>query len=256
MTDYDIDTGPDPETLMLIGDTHHDLDFTLAVIETGRAKGVDTFLQVGDFGYWPNRYPDFHGNVDDALGYGERFFFLDGNHDHHGDLVPGMTYGKLRHLPRGFRWQWWGRTWMALGGGATLNRHHYTPGYDWFPSETLSTAEALYAMRPGGVDIIVSHDAPNRIPSLDQHLNPARYPAADVAVSDAHRGLVGDILDATGAETLIHGHYHRGYQDRRIGIRHAQIIGLGGNETSVEQATVVWERKGLPAQPPLLSGAR
>jgi UDP-2,3-diacylglucosamine pyrophosphatase LpxH len=255
MTEH-IDMGPDPETLMLIGDTHHDLSFTLGVIEIGRARGVDTFLQVGDFGYWPNRFPDFHVQVNDALLDGERFFFLDGNHDHHDDLVPGMTYGKLQHLPRGFRWQWWNRTWMALGGGATLNRHYYTPGHDWFATETLSAEEALYAMRPGGVDIIVSHDAPDRIPSLDQHLNPARYPVLDVAVSDAHRALVGDILDVTGADTLVHGHYHRGYAAQRDGQRQAHIVGLGGNETSFEQATVIWERKDFPAQAPLLSGAR
>lgn len=255
MTDHDIDMGPDPQTLMLIGDTHHDTDFTLAAIETGRAQGVDTFLQVGDFGYWPNRYPDFPDEVSDALD-GERFFFLDGNHDHHDALVPGMRYGNLQHLPRGFRWQWWDRTWMSLGGGVTLRQDGYTPGWDWFVSETLSADEAAYAMRPGAVDIIISHDAPDGVPELDRHLRPERYPAADVALSNAHRALVGEIVDATGATTVVHGHYHRGYSAQRSGARQAQVLGLGGNETSVKEATLLLRSEDVRPTDPVLTGVR
>jgi UDP-2,3-diacylglucosamine pyrophosphatase LpxH len=229
---------------MVVGDLHHDADFVIEAIKCGREIGVDAYLQVGDMGFWPNRTDcaDFFDEVNAALQFGETWYWLDGNHDNHDMLTPGMRVGAIQHLPRGHRWSWWGKTWMAVGGGATLNRRAYTPGWDWFPKETLSLAEAEHCARPGGVDIIVSHDCPDYVPSLQQLLRPEKFPADEIAESERHRTVIGSIVDAVRPSRLIHGHYHkahRGYRHGPDGLT-TGIIGLDGNESrSLTASTLV-----------------
>lgn len=242
----DIDMGPDPTKLMLLGDTHHDVNFVSQAIEHAEKHGADTIVQVGDLGFWPNRYPQYLDDIDAALsGTGIRFFWLDGNHDHHGLLDPGMRHGAVQHLPRGHRWTWWDKTFMAIGGGATLNRRAYTPGWDWFSQETLTTEQANYCARPGEVDIIVSHDCPDGVESLQRKLRPHAFPADEIAESERHRALLGEIIDALPEQPrlLVHGHYHRFHDGRRNDMR---VIGLAGNEEAVELATVFLDKGSLP----------
>lgn len=226
----------DPQRVMLLGDTHHDLDFISDAIVYAADYGVDTIFQLGDFGYWPNRYPDFPNQVDDVLrGAGiQRFYWIDGNHENFDEITPGMRIGRIQHVPRGYRWSWWGKTWMGVGGGATLNRDYYTPGWDWFPQETLTQQQFERCMRPGTVDIVLSHDCPDGvdIPGL----RPGQFPAGDVAESEAHRDLIGEIVDRVDATTLYHGHYHRRYRGQRGDL---VVAGLSGNEQSVPDSTII-----------------
>lgn len=242
----DIDTGPDPTRLMLLGDTHHDLDFIVRAIEYAAKHEADTIVQLGDFGYWPNRYPEYLDEVNDELhGTGIRLLWIDGNHDHHDLLEPGMRYGQIQHLPRGHRWSWWGSTFMAIGGGATLNRRAYTPGWDWFPQETLTSEQANHCARDGEVNVILSHDCPNWVPSLERQLRPDAFPADEVAESERHRKLIGRICDIAQPKLIAHGHYHRRHEGYREDTD-MYVIGLCGNEELIERSTVFLTEDSLP----------
>lgn len=238
----DIDMGPSPDKLMLIGDTHHDIRFMLNVIDYAHEQGVDTLLQVGDFGWWPSRFGDemFVSEIEPVMDrLGQRLFWVDGNHEDHGSITPGMTMGVVQHLPRGFRWRWWDKTWMAVGGGVSVDQHWRIQGLDWFPEEALSSAEIAYCTRPGDVDIIVSHDAPDGVAELDRLLRPGLFPADQIAQSDGHRRVLGHIVDTVSASTVVHGHYHKAYRGRR---GHVGVIGLANNEYSIEAATLILTR--------------
>ena len=64
------------------------------------------------------------------------------------------------HLPRGHRWAWHGRRWLACGGGVSLDKACRREGSDWWPQEEI-TDEQERALVGGGVaDVMVCHDCP------------------------------------------------------------------------------------------------
>ena len=63
---------------------------------------------LGDFGIWPGPDGrDYLARLDVALA------------------------GRIWHLPRGHRWRWHGRDWLALGGAVSLDRAVRTAGVNW-----------------------------------------------------------------------------------------------------------------------------
>lgn len=220
----------DPSRILVLGDTHGNWCWTVAVIEHAAANGVDTIVQAGDFGHWiPGSGTKFFlEKIHKALvEFGITLYWVDGNHECHPDIQERLNgsreaqalykkYPRIIHLPRGFRWEWWGQTWMALGGAASVDRLQRKAGHDWFVGELLTTEDVEYASRPGDVDIIVSHDAPYGvdipgigigIPNTD-----SGFPYACLIESGEHRRLVRDVVDAVRPSYIFHGHYHLRYQ--------------------------------------------
>ena len=99
-------------------------------------------LHFGDFGIWPGvaggRYLDAVGAALDRVG--AQLWFVDGNHEDFGQLaqlaaaiVPdgrNEIRPNILHLPRGYRWEWHGLTWLACGGGVSLDKAGRTEGID------------------------------------------------------------------------------------------------------------------------------
>lgn len=270
--DYDIDMGPDPDLLMIAGDWHGNTRWAQAAIEAAYVKGADAILQVGDFGYWPGEQSLGDGYLtklnEQLEHYDLNLFWLDGNHENHELLNPGFKSGRIQHLPRGFRWQWWGKTWMSVGGGVSVDKEWRTEGVSWFPEETLTPEQFEYSTREGKVDIIVSHDTVDnyRIPGVHaagkQGDDPTRdecdecgltsgahkmscnqqsfFPADAIADSEAHRNLLGQIVDATRPDYLFHGHYHSRYNkvvDRPYGP--LTIVGMAEDASQMGLNTLV-----------------
>lgn len=235
----EIDMGPDPVKLMLVGDSHHNHHWLGKVIDVAQQRRVDTIFQLGDFGFWPVRVGrrSYLDKVNAHLeGTGIRFLWLDGNHEHHSLLVPGFKDRNIQHVPRGYRWQWWGKTWMAVGGAVSPDKNRRTAGHDWFPDEHLSLPQVLHCARPGHVDVILSHDCPDRvkIPQLKSY----QFPKNIIDESEAHRGSLGYIVDETGAQWLWHGHYHKHYCAIRQGDNHETfVMGLAKDYCSINTAT-------------------
>jgi len=214
-------TGPAPDRILAAGDWHGNAHRAYAVIRHAGIHGVSVVLQLGDFGFWvPSRDTDAYLDVVEraCLEYGVTLLWVDGNHEDHVSLndLPLNDFGvrpireHIFHLPRGFRWIWHGRTWMALGGAHSVDKHLRKEGRSWWPQEFLSDADIQRALSGGSVDVIVAHDCPDRvdIPGLAPD---GFFPAAQIAVAEAHRHLVGTVVDATRPDVLLHGHYHVRY---------------------------------------------
>jgi hypothetical protein len=103
-----------------------------------------------------------------------------------------------------------------------------TPGRSWWPQEYLSDADLERAISGGPVDMIAAHDCPDRveIPGLAPD---GFFPAAQIVDAEAHRYLIGTVVDSTSPGVLLHGHYHRRYNAVRElpGGGQTAIIGLG-----------------------------
>ena len=238
-------TDPDPTVLMLAGDWHGNLPWAERVIEHAAAREVDTILQLGDFGYWVDdpQTDEYLSVIDQTAGSaGIRLFWLDGNHEDHtrvADWVDTSRFPNIRYLPRGHRWQWWGLTWMSVGGAMSVDKYYRVEGESWWPGEELTDADVEYASRDGEVDVIVSHDCPRGvdIPGVGPDTKGGargNWPADILAEAQRHRDKLATICAATTPGWLFHGHYHIPYTGS---LDPTTVMGLGQDCSKLDEAT-------------------
>lgn len=234
----------DPQKIMVAGDWHGNEFWAVKMLEYGAEQGADVCVHVGDFGFWrdnnqSNLYLKTLEKKLNALGI--MLYWVDGNHEDHDRIarqLPGREltvmgeYPHIIHLPRGFRWNWWGQTWMALGGAYSVDRHMRVKGKSWWPEETLSDEDIAYAKRDGEVNIIVAHDAPfdAEIPGISKVGGPSMFPPEAIVASEYHRLSVQEVYDAKKPSVFIHGHYHRRYVDQ---FDKGVVIGLDCDGSSI-----------------------
>ncbi|OYN81705.1 metallophosphoesterase family protein [Mycolicibacterium sphagni] len=252
-----------PEKLMLAGDWHGNIPWALKAINFAKQRGADTILHVGDFGWWSVANPrtvQYLDVVSNELEHTNlEVVWLDGNHEDHSfwhqfnkpESLPMtlMSAPRITHLPRGFRWEWWGDTWMALGGAHSVDRSFAVEGESWWPGEWINDEQLKYAMRPGKVDIIVAHDAPSSVdipgikPDGPIYLNidgkVRRVPHTDLLAANDHRRRIQEVCDAVKPVEFYHGHYHRAYNalGRIAGGGYMNVRGLDKDETTMAKNT-------------------
>lgn len=214
--------GAAPEQVLIAGDWHSNAQFAVQVLKQAHADGITHILHVGDFGIWPGQDGvKFLRTLDRQLEtYGQTLWFLDGNHEDHDQLdalpIDPQTgvrrlAGRIFHLPRGFRWSWAGRTWMALGGATSLDRKRRIPGRSWWSQEEITERDVAAATADGFVDVMLTHDCPAGvpIPGLTEGWDPH-----ELLRAHAHQQRLARVVHAVRPELLIHGHFHTRYDDR------------------------------------------
>lgn len=113
---------------------------------------------------------------------------------------------RIAHLPRGFRWQWWDKTWVALGGAQSVNGNQI-PHYNWWAEEVVSPQEAEAVINDGPADVMVTHDMPEGI-HLPGMSNASLFRADLLRASENHHALIGMVVDEVRPELMLHGHMH------------------------------------------------
>ncbi len=262
------DLNAPPHHVLVAGDWHGNQAWALNVI--GRVpqllagEHVRLILQLGDFGIWPGTGGRHYlTNVSRALdAAGAQLWFIDGNHEDFPQLAEmaadTCADGRVAvrpnifHLPRGHRWHWHGRQWLACGGGVSLDRAGRTAGRDWWPQEEISDAQETAVSAGGAADVLACHDCPAGV-AHDFPRPPAEWAPADLARSAAHRQRLQRIVDRVRPSYLMHGHLHRAYQ--RIcdfGYGPVQVTGLCAdgrlrNFAVLDVASMTWRlrRRGL-----------
>src|SRR5258707_8163195 len=155
---------------------------------------------------------DWHGNRDWALNVGR---------------VPVRP--NIHHLPRGYRWDWHGRTWLACGGGVSLDKAARTEGLDWWPEEEITSGQESALVAGDHADVMVSHDCPSSVAHTFPR-PPPEWAPADLARNEAHRERLQRIVAAVRPSHLIHGHLHRAYQRTcDFGYGPLQVTGLAAD---------------------------
>lgn len=244
---------PDPTVLMLAGDWHGNKTWAERVIGHAAGHDVDTIVQLGDFGYWLDDYrtEDYLGAIDSMLTMADiRLFWLDGNHEDHSRVAEWSNetrHAKVRYLPRGFRWQWWDRTWMSVGGAMSVDKRFRVEGESWWPAEELTDSDVDHAAREGEVDVILSHDCPRGvdIPGVGPDTKGGvrgDWPADILAEAQAHRDKLATICRATAPGWLFHGHYHIRHDGK---LDETRVVGLADDRSEMGEHVLMLTRDDL-----------
>lgn len=214
-----------PEKIGVAGDWHGNTRWALhATTEmcdrigrfTGSIDDPKLILHLGDFGIWPGKSGFYYINeLRMMLRFrGAKLWFAEGNHEDYTQLddfhiEKGNPDKLISWLPRGHRWEWHGRKWMALGGAASVDKACRTPYVDWWPEEEITYKQAANVIESGHADVMVCHDAPTGVP-FTFPLPPSFWNAEDIRRSDNHRDLMREIVLAVQPKYFLHGHYHQG----------------------------------------------
>lgn len=212
---------PPPTRIALSGDWHRNADFAKRAIASAAAQGAQGIIQLGDFGIWPGHVgraylTSVSQQLEKAGIWG---CFIDGNHDDFWQLhsIPLDPNGlrpirdNLWHIPRGYRWWWNERTWLALGGAVSMDRKLRTIGKNWWPEETITNSQFEEVLAGGPADVMLTHDCPSGvdIPGL---MPEGFWDADQMRNANAHRQILRAVVDDVAPTTLYHGHFHVRYQ--------------------------------------------
>jgi Icc-related predicted phosphoesterase len=162
--------------ILICGDVHGDFRALNILINKQRIKGLTQILQCGDFGYWPK----FH-NTTCVGGWGSSTVkekrwnlyslknkeipidFCDGNHEDHDALDQYKDHEILPNVFHHKRGSYItledGRNVLFMGGADSTDKALRTPGYDWFPQESISQKD-FYNLPDIKIDIVISHTCP------------------------------------------------------------------------------------------------
>lgn len=231
--------GSDPARVLIAGDWHGNTPWATGVIGLLDQLLPDEphriVLHLGDFGLWPGG-ESYLRAVTEALGDAHaQLWFVEGNHEwydrlhdlavpHGGGLVHRHRIElnpQISWLPRGCRWTWHDRVWLALGGAVSVDRSQRQAGRDWWSDEMINAAQAHAVVRDGPADVMLCHDAPASVPlKLGR---PSRlWATEDLVRSDHHRALLQTIVDVLGPSHLLHGHYHLSH-DTTVHMGHGAV---------------------------------
>ena len=244
----------EPTRPLFIGDTHMDSEWWVDhIFPLAKRNQADLLFQLGDFGVWPGlkgvKYLDLLENKLSELDL--PLLFIDGNHedfDQLEKLIPnpnGLSPIRphILHVPRGTRWKWYGKRFLALGGGVSIDRADRIEFVSWWPQEQISYMQAMKVIDSGECDVLLSHDVPEEV-RFDN-----LYPLPDVT---GHRKLLQSVVDATKPELVLHGHMHYPYRARiknRLYIGH-NCNGRSGNLTLLDTVALKngtpWENALIP----------
>lgn len=224
MTENLIETRlPSDGKVLLVGDVHGSSLQLEKAIRHAKDLEIDTIIQVGDFGIWSTDKP-FLNNAEFLLNQWDmELYFIDGNHENFPRLYEkkiledGTRFVRdhITYLPRGFRWSWGGLDFLALGGAASIDRHHRRVNVSWWAEERLTVEDVLTAQSGGKVDIMFTHDSPENAPNsitddVSGQFEAMRYFGADVVNQcTQHRKLLKEVTDVVTPRLLFHGHYHK-----------------------------------------------
>lgn len=242
----------------IAGDWHGNTGWALSVISAAALAGACAIVHTGDFGLWPGDWGErYLDTVDQALDeLAMALIFVDGNHEDHGQLATWPRAGtgaheirgNIGHLPRGYRWEWDGKTWLALGGAVSPDRAMRTPGHSWWPEEAITDADVQRCIAGGPADVMITHDAPATTGALSGYLASNGFRMSGQLLHECYmsRMRVREVVDAVQPQLLVHGHYHHRYDDQ---LGDTRIIGLDCDGTSRFDNLILLDTKTLKVVP-------
>lgn len=218
----------------LLGDVHGNRNWLLRALGVFARSGVDTLVQVGDLGVWPN------GNDKRTFDLAERdlakagitMVVAPGNHEDY-DQIEALTPrsdGWLEYrphillAPRGLRTTLGGRSVLWLGGAGSVDRSWRLREEErenaksrrygsskrlklWWEQEALTDADVERSIAAGPVDLMVCHDAPAPVDGIAR-LTTRDTDQEDLDFANESTRRLRQVVDAVQPKLLVHGHHH------------------------------------------------
>lgn len=213
-------------TVALAGDWHGNTRWAIARIADVAERGVALILHLGDFGIWPGPSGRLYlDRLEEACAErGVGIWVTPGNHEDWGRLArlwadPART-GRPLHLtkhiavlPRGYRFELEGRTFVSLGGAPSVDLADRSRGTDWWPEEMITPEDVEAVVAGGYADVMLAHDAPlapyevDRVGYIRTH-NEGGWPDRALAYARVGAERMHDAFLGVAPRLLAHGHYH------------------------------------------------
>ena len=213
----------------LMGDMHGNAAALLHASAQFRAADIDIIVQVGDLGIWPGAkaremWVEINGVLARA---GQTLLVAPGNHDDYDqiDALRPDADGWLRFTsrvwlaPRGHRTTLGDKSVLWLGGAGSVDRTWRVQREQealgarrlWWPQEALTAEDVARAIAPGHADIMVCHDAPLGVKSIEETLaakGPSGFEQADLEYAHESREWLDSVFATVKPSLLVHGHFH------------------------------------------------
>lgn len=222
----------------LVGDLEGERDAAVRWLRVlGERGDVQVVYQLGDLRFGMGPDPDGYLAAIDSVcdQYELRLFGINGNHenwaqldclwdappwiDQDGGHLPIEVTERITLLPRGHRWNLDGRSFVALGGAPSINRHMLTEGVDWWASEVLLDHHIDAVIEAGHAEVMLTHDSPSWpycVPEVAEILqrnagdNPLEWPESSLAYADDGLAKMTRAVLGVRPVFLAHGHFHVG----------------------------------------------
>lgn len=213
-----------------LGDIHQHSGAARFALYTFNALGVDTVVQVGDYGIGADRVGQYFDKRVQRFAeqFGVTLYVVPGNHENWERinlLTDGsrQTWAQITQnvflAPRGIRWTWDGMSFVALGGAPSVDRTYRRKLIEsgrvygdapWYPEEQITQEDVDYVVAGGYADVMVAHDAPSGVPTIDKAIdgNPHGFNMIDVRYAEDGRRLITEAFRGVGPKYFFHGHYH------------------------------------------------
>jgi len=213
-------------TVALAGDWHGNTRWAVARIAEVALRDVALILHLGDFGIWPGTAGrTYLDGIEAACAeHGVGIWVTPGNHEDWGTLTQlwaddnhaGRPLHLTKHiavLPRGFRFELEGRSFVSLGGAPSVDLTHRSPGQDWWAEEMITPEDVDKVVAEGHSDVMLAHDAPlapyevDRVAYVRTH-NEWGWPDRALAYARVGAERMHDAFLGVAPKLFAHGHYH------------------------------------------------
>lgn len=207
--------------IAVLGDVHG-LDWivtesirkTVEYCKENNIQQPEVLVQVGDF--WSYSHKKLKTISYTAKKNNMNVLFIPGNHEDWDKLDEWSTSDitmikdNVYYAPIGSSALLHDKKTLFIGGAVSPDKDHRTPGYDWYPQESISIQQYNTIMdnTDNSFDIIISHDSPLDVPT------PVQFTITNDKINREiinHRELVKNITDNVQPSLLMHGHFHNYY---------------------------------------------
>lgn len=203
--------------MFILGDLHGTYT-RIARLDEHLPEGIP-FLQVGDFGWYP-QYRPYWNEVGKNLK--RKLYWIDGNHEYFPEVPldatePVEVAENIIYVPRGYVLTLEGKRIGCMGGGASIDYKYRKLGMDWFLEENITPEQFKRVDDWKDLDLIVTHCPPQHI--IDKNFPAIGKLAYGVGIdwSDPNASLIQKLHDHFDVP-LICGHMHKSVRDGRVQI--------------------------------------
>ena len=217
---------------LLVGDWHGSTEWAESVLDFAKSQEITHVFHAGDFGIWPGYTGGlFLGSmIRKCQENGITLWVTPGNHEDYSKIEDPETEDgsvpdrqvlagdtdsegwEIALLPRGYRWDFGGLSFLSFGGAPSIDYEHRTKDVSWWSEEMIRFSD-LMRLPEERVDVMICHDAPDggttevqAIIDTPPHLS--MWSEAGLSYARDGRMLMNKAVNAVKPRMFVHGHFH------------------------------------------------
>lgn len=209
----------------IAGDWHGDAMSAIPMLKRLKQEGITDIYHLGDFGFYDDRdgVKYLRAVTRQLKLYGQKLWVTLGNHENY-DMIEALPVSEdgvrvfnehIAILPRGYRWDIDGTSFVSLGGAASVNFTSLKEGKSWWPAEAITPGDVLKTGSGGYADVMLTHEAPLGIKMIEdlKEASKDEWVPLELAYSHHSQTLLTYAVETVRPKMLFHGHFHVGYKE-------------------------------------------